>query len=207
MRIFAFLISLLLLSSASVPKLHSKKVAEGVTVSLPKDFVPMSDNDIAQRYPSTKKPLAMYTSMDRVVDFGVNESKATFPGGDLSILQKFYHATIVNLYGKVEFIQEGIQEIKKRQYIVFEFASIEDKTRKYTYIQYTLINNRVFIFNFTCPLEYKEQWQETAKAMMQTVKLNESQVSKNVVQQVEVQSKGKNSKETVKDQNAHKKTK
>ena len=208
MRILAFLLGILLLSTASVPKLRPQKIAEGVTVSLPSDFVPMSDNDIAQRYPSTKKPLAMYTSLDRVVDFGVNESKATFPGSDLNILKEFYHSTILSLYNKVEFIQKGvIQPIKKRDYIVFEFTSEVDKTYKYTYLQYALINNRVFIFNFSCPQEYKDKWQETAKAIMQTVKLNESQVSKNVIQQVDMEKKGKNTKEAVKDMNTKKKTK
>ena len=208
MRILAFLLGLLLLSTASVPKLRPQKIAEGVTVSLPSDFVPMSDNDIAQRYPSTKKPLAMYTSLDRVVDFGVNESKATFPGSDLNILKEFYQSTILSLYNKVDFIQKGvIQPIKKRDYIVFEFTSEIDKTYKYTYLQYALINNKVFIFNFTCPQEYKDKWQETAKAIMQTVKLNEGQVSKNVVQQVDMEKRGKNTKEAVKDLNSRKKTK
>ncbi len=208
MRILAFLLGILLLSTASVPKLRPQKIAEGVTVSLPSDFVPMSDNDIAQRYPSTKKPLAMYTSLDRVVDFGVNESKATFPGSDLNILKEFYQSTILSLYNKVDFMQKGvIQPIKKRDYIVFEFTSEIDKTYKYTYLQYALINNKVFIFNFSCPQEYKDKWQETAKAIMQTVKLNDSQVSKNVIQQVDMEKKGKNTKEAVKDMNTKKKTK
>ena len=208
MKLLAFLLSILLFSSASVPKLHSQKIAEGVTVSLPSDFVPMSDNDIAQRYPSTKKPLAMYTSLDRVVDFGVNDSKAKFPGSDLNILKDFYLSTILSLYNKVDFIQKGlIQPIKKRNYIVFEFTSEIDQTHKYTYLQYALINNRVFIFNFTCPQEYMGKWQATAKAVMQTLKLNDAQVSKNVVQQVEPEKKGKNSKETFKDLNSRKKAK
>ncbi|MFL5730230.1 MAG: hypothetical protein ACJ75J_12160 [Cytophagaceae bacterium] len=192
-----------LYTNAQAPKLKSKKIAEGVTASLPDNFYPMSNEDIAQRYPSTKKPLCMYTDMDRAVDFGLNESKSNWAGGDLKVLQQVYKSTILSLYKKVDFIQEGIKSIKKRDYICFEFTSEAQGNTKYTFLMYTVVNKKVFIFNFTCDQTQMKKWQETARAIMETVKINPKKVSKNVTEQVETDKKGGNSKQVLQEQKKH----
>ena len=58
-KVFLFVLPTLLLLSAKGPKLVKTKITSGVTASLPKGFVAMSDDDIAQKYPSTIKPLAI----------------------------------------------------------------------------------------------------------------------------------------------------
>jgi hypothetical protein len=181
-------------------KLKSRKIAEGVTASLPENFYPMSDEDIAQRYPSTKKPLCMYTDMDRAVDFGLNESKSSWAGGDLKVLQQIYKSTILSLYKKVDFIQEGIKNIKKRDYVYFEFTSEAQGNMKYTYLLYTVVNKKVFIFNFTCDQPQMKKWQETARAIMESVKINPKKISKNIVEQVNNDKKGTPPKEVLQKQ-------
>jgi hypothetical protein len=175
---------------SQVPKLKSRKIAEGVTASLPENFYPMSNDDIAQRYPSTKKPLCMYTDMDRAVDFGLNESKSNWAGGDLKVLQQLYKSTILSLYKKVDFIQEGIKSIKKRDYVYFEFTCEAQGNIKYTCLLYTVVNKKVFIFNFTCDQPQMKKWQETARAIMESVKINPKKVSKNIIEQVDIDKKG-----------------
>jgi hypothetical protein len=185
---------------SQAPKLKAMKIAEGVNASLPQNFYPMSNEDIAQRYPSTKKPLCMYTDIDRAVDFGLNESKSNWAGGDLKVLQQVYKSTILSLYKKVDFIQEGIKNIKKRDYICFEFTSEAQGNAKYTYLLYTVINSKVYIFNFTCDQTQMKKWQETARAIMETVKINPKKVSKNTSEQVTSDRKGGNSKQILQEQ-------
>ncbi|MFN3403317.1 MAG: hypothetical protein ACK40G_04425 [Cytophagaceae bacterium] len=169
-------ICLILLSLVSLfaeePKLVSTKIVEGVHAGLPKDFYPMSDDDMASRYPSTKRPVAMYTDIDRMVDFGLNVSKAKFPGSDVMILKEFYKSTILETYEKVDFIKDGIEEINGKKFIVFEFTSYADQTKKYSYLQYALINGFVYIFNFTSADNAKEKWQPVANAIMKTIKID-----------------------------------
>jgi hypothetical protein len=201
----------LLLSSADGPKLVNKKIAEGVNVSLPKNFYPMSDDDVAQRYPSTKKPLAMYTDLDRAVDFGLNISKSNWVGADLKVLQGIYKSTILSLYNNVNFIQEGIKNVKGRDYIVFEFTSEADNTPKYTYLQYAVVNtvisktdfNKVFIFNFSCAKSVMEKWQPVAGAIMATVNINQRETGKNLILKVPNEKKGVIPKKSLEQQKAH----
>jgi hypothetical protein len=180
MRNLILILSSFILFSADGPKLSKVKITEGVTASLPKDFSPMSDNDIAQRYPSTKKPLAMYVSLDRTVDFGLNVNKSIWGGSDLNVLKKVYKSTILDLYNNVEFIQENIQNINERDYIVFEFTSNAEGTRKYTYLQYIVIGNRIYLFNFTSGAEVKDKWQPIAAAIMQSININAKKLKETV---------------------------
>jgi hypothetical protein len=209
---FLILSSLFLLCSADGPKLISKKIAEGVHASLPKNFYPMSDDDVAQRYPSTKRPLAMYTDIDRAVDFGLNISKSNWVGVDLKVLQGIYKSTILSLYNNVNFIQEGIKTINGRDYIVFEFTSVADNTPKYTFLQYAVVNtvvskadfNKVFIFNFSCPQPVMSKWKPIAEAIMATVKINAKETGKNLILKVPNEQKGVDPKNSLEQQKSHK---
>lgn len=179
----SFTSSRLINSRIDGPKLVKTQVAEGIYVSLPQDFVPMTDDDIALKYLPFRKPVAMYTNPERVVDFGFNISNSKWRDSDLEIAKGFYKGSIAGMYSKVTFVQDGtIQKINKRDFAVFEFVSevIDDDpnsmhkgsvTKQYSYIQYTLKGGKALVFNFTCPVKLKERWQTTAKSIMQSVKV------------------------------------
>lgn len=165
------------------PPLVKTEVAPGVKVSLPADFVPMTNDDIARRYFTFRKPVAMYTSPDRSADFGFNVSNSQWRDTDLSIAKDFYLSTLQTMYTKVDFAQKGtLQTVNKRQYAVFEFVSevVDEEeqsltkgavTRQYSYLEYTLRKGKVLIFNFTCPARARDKWQPTARAIMQSVRV------------------------------------
>ncbi|MCU0429453.1 MAG: hypothetical protein MUF42_05725 [Cytophagaceae bacterium] len=163
-------------------KLKRKKLYDGISSLMPKDFTPMSDLDLAAKYPSTKKPLAMFTSEDRNTDFGVNSSKRSFPSEDIEMLQKFYKANIIETYSpsknapsvtraQVNFLSEGVREINGRKFAYYEFISEFEGLRKYHYIQLTLIQEHIYIFNFVTDQRAAEKWKSAVGQMMQSVKL------------------------------------
>lgn len=157
------------------------KVTKDISMQIPVDFEPLSEAELYLKYVSARKPIAMYSSPDRQVDLGVNENSSTWVGNDLEILKSFYKANIANLFTDVEFIQEGIQEIGGRDFVVYEFESRvtdEESTfgrgstvSKYSYLQYTLEDNRVLLFNFTCPARMRSSWQEVAREIMQSIRI------------------------------------
>jgi hypothetical protein len=181
MRTLALLIVVFPLISMAPAKLVKTKVAEGITVSLPPDLYAMTPEDIGQRFPSVRAPLAAYTNQDRVVDFSVNVSATQWPDANVEIAQKFFKAALFNLYDKVDLIEEGIHTVHKKKYIYFEFESrinsnkrVEGGTEpilKYTYIQYLVQPGRTLVFTFSCPRAVREEWQETARGVMKTVKV------------------------------------
>jgi len=165
-------------------KLVKTKVSDHITVSLPQGFFPMSNSDLAQRYPSVRKPMGAYTNMERMVDFSIKESATRWRESDVVIAKDFFKASLVNLYDRVKITKEEIQTIDDRKFIVFEMDTRingdrysldkKDPVRTYVYIQYLLINGKTLVFSFTCPIQMKEQWQGTAQEIMQSVKVKNS---------------------------------
>jgi hypothetical protein len=152
---------------------------------MPKDFTAMSDLDLAAKYPSTKKPLAMYTSEDRNTDFGVNASKRSFPSNDIEMLQKFYKANILEAYtanknsnfnvrAGATFLSEGVREVNGRKFAFYEFKSEYDGIRRYSYIQLTLIKEHIYVFNFSTDQSLQKAWQPAVEKMMNSIKLSDN---------------------------------
>jgi len=162
-------------------KLKKTKVAEGITISLPPEFAPMTTDDIVQRYPSVRAPLAAYTDLNRTLDFSVNISATQWPDANLELAQKFFKSSFSSFYDRVDILDEGIHEVHKRKLIFFEFESRVNGNRmtegeqqpvfRYTYIQYLVEPDRTLVFSFNCPKAAKDDWQETIKAMMKTIRI------------------------------------
>jgi hypothetical protein len=194
----------LVVAGFTPPKLKTFKISPDVSVSLPADFQVMPDEVIATKYPAPRKPLGAFTSPNGQADFIVSERPSTFKPADLALLQQFYRSAITSKYSEVNFIREEVKEINRQQYIIFEFTSItrdEDRRtnklapiRKYTLVQYTIARNtqkealkatardkdkatredNLLVFTFTTPIDLKDAWQETARKIMQSIKVSQS---------------------------------
>lgn len=181
--IFGLFIMLGLMSADAV-KLKKVKPVSGISVSMPDDFLPMTNDDIAARFPSNRKPLAAYTSPNAKTEFVVNMSNNLW-GNRLLVLKDIYKASVMNLFQKVTFLQDTIITRGKRHFIVLEFISEQENKmanmtsepiKFYSHINYTVADNRIFIFNFTTRYRLLEEWQTTAQAMMNSIKVNATAV-------------------------------
>ncbi len=156
-------------------------VADIVTMQIPDGLYLMSDDDMASRYITAKKPLAVYTNGQRTIELSVNESNTTWELKDLPLMKSFYKASIQSLYDKVKFFQEDIVEVNKRKFAVFEFnssvkgdksnLSIRSDINKYTYILYTIHKGKTYLISFSCPFRDKNSWEANIKKTMASLKL------------------------------------
>lgn len=157
-------------------KLMKVKVDDSITVKVPKGWHPMDDLDLTERYPSVRKPIVAYTDDNRESDFSVKISATQWPDTDLEMAQKFFKASLMNMFDRVEIIHEGVREVRKKKYIYFEFESRVNGNRQdesqrdpvltYSYVQYLLQPDRTLVFNFNCPRRLRQEWQATAEEMM-----------------------------------------
>lgn len=175
------LLMALLLPSFSQSKLVKVKVSEDITVSIPKDWKPMDALDFTERYPSVRAPLAAYTNPDRNVDFSVNVSATRWPDANLEIASKFFKASLTNMFDRVTMKSEGVREVNGKSYIFFEFESRvngnkndlgnADPVLKYSFIQYLVEPQRTLVFSFNCDRRTRPDWESTAEAMMNSIRL------------------------------------
>ena len=175
---FFFLLSLFAFAPAKMVK---TRVGEGITVNLPSTLVPMTEEDIVQRYPSVRAPLGAFTNQNRDTDFSVNISATQWVQADLEIASKFFKAGIYNLYDKVDIISSGIQTINKKKFIFYEFESrvngnkLKEAERqpilRYSYVEYYIEKGRTLVFAFNCPKDHRSEWEASAHAIMKSVRL------------------------------------
>ncbi len=177
--VFFFLFTLCVQAQNDLKRL---KITKEISMLVPESFVPMSQSDIISKYVSARQPLAMFTSADRRVDLGINQNSSMWKESDLSILKDFYKAGILNLFTEVKFMKDEIREISGRKFVVFEFVSrvvdeensisgLGTAVSNYTYIMYTLYEDRVLLFNFNCPQSERVKWQLAAGQMMESVRI------------------------------------
>jgi hypothetical protein len=163
-----FLILILFfLSGFTSEKLIKTKIADGISASIPATLIPMTEEDLVQRYPSVRAPIAAFTNVDRNVDFSINTSATQWPDQDIAMAQKFFKSGIYNLFDRVDIIEEGIHPVHKKKMKQSEQSAVF----RYSYIQYLVESDRTLVFSFNCPRDQKEQWQETARAMMKSLKV------------------------------------
>ncbi len=177
------------LSNQMPDKYKRKRIGEGVTLLVPDNFVEMSDEEIASKYFTPKRPLAIFRSPDRKAELGINSS--VFEWGEIGLesemnmelLKGFYKGAIANsFYEKIKFLNEGeIINIGDRQGVLFEFigASPEDPDAiinkggksRYHQVLYSVYNGKVLIVNFSVTGTDYKYWTEHATKMVTSVKI------------------------------------
>ncbi len=172
------LLSIISFSTSGQGALDREKVTDYISMKIPSDFIPLVESERNSKFLSAKEPIALYSNTDRTVDLGINETNSRWSIDDLAILKDFYKANILSLYTEVAFLQEEIITIDDRSFIAFEFNSkvVDERglgkpIAKYTYILYTIRENRVLLFNFSAPFRYRQTWQPVAQEMMNSIRI------------------------------------
>ena len=160
------------------------EIYEGISVDLPKSFQPMTEAQLQEKYLAARRPLAAYTDPNQQVAFGLNVSNTRWQPGDLPMLKDFYRASLLELYDEVKFLTETVQEVNGQPFAVFEFVSVvrpdEEETsftnqkpiRRYTYVQYTVHQQKTWVFDFSVPAQDQSTWQPVARHLMESVRMS-----------------------------------
>jgi hypothetical protein len=143
---------------------------------LPTAFAQMSDDDIAAKILSYKKPLAFFSDRNKQADLSVNKSNSKFRDTDTEIMRNFYESNVKSVHDNVVFFTNEVQTINGRKYAVLEFeGEVREKgkaaIKKYYYIQYTALKKEVWVFSFSCPIKSKDVWKPVATKAMKSMKV------------------------------------
>jgi hypothetical protein len=176
-----FLLVMVCMTSFDRPRLVKTQVSGGITMLIPRDWRAMDELDFRERFPSVRAPLAAYTDVNRELAVSVNISATQWEVPDVAIAKDFFKSSIYNTFDRVEIIEEGIHEVNGKQFVFFEFESTvrgkkevlgqQDAILNYSYIQYLVGLDRTLVFSFHCPRRMRQEWQETAKKIMSSVKI------------------------------------
>lgn len=177
-KVVIILVLLPLLSFQTVGKLVKTKFSEEISGLVPEQFFMMTPEDILRRLPSARTPLVAYTDEARNIDFSINMSATSWAQKDIVMAKDFYKSNIFHLFDEVKMLNEGLKIINGREFAIFEFESFvkgdglsKKSIRKYTYIQYTIKNNKAYVVSFNSPVQLREKWASSVKEMMDNIKI------------------------------------
>ncbi len=182
--VLLFSLSFLLLAFQVPVQLKKTKISDHISVNLPENFRQVGEQELSEKYVSTRPPIALYTSQDGLVDFSVNLSATQWQHFDLPLVKDFYKASLSTLYSELKMIKEEVVEVNKHQMAIFEFigtvAGEETAVRrtnaisKYTYIAYALVNGKVVVCTLTAPAKLQQSWAPVAEEMMNTIRIKKT---------------------------------
>ncbi len=172
-----FLLAVLLANGQSQSMQWERVKVGSFSLELPTVFAQMSDDDIAAKILSYKKPVAFFSDRSKQADLSVNKSNSKFRERDTQMLLGFYKANVRTLYDSINFSTSEVQTIRKREYAVLEFDSeVKEKgkasIKKYNYVQYTIIKKEVWVFSFSCTIQSKSIWKPVAAKAMKSMKVS-----------------------------------
>lgn len=169
----------LIFSNFQDNNLTKVNVTEEISMMIPANFRLMTDDEVASRYFTTKRPIAIYTNESVIVDLGINKTVTEWKAEDLEIMVSFQKSNIYNFYDDIEMISQGMKEVNGRKAAYFEFISTvkpdtqslraQNAVKKYTYIQYMIMGKHSWVFNFSSPLQLQDQWQSQMPTIMNSV--------------------------------------
>jgi hypothetical protein len=159
------------------PKYQVHKVADLLSVKVPESFQKLSDDQIADKVITPRKPLAMFSSMNGHADFTVsvgNSARNPWEDKDLKMMAEFQKANIKSMFTNVNFIQEKFVKVNGQQFAYFEILSeIKEKgkpaIKKYSQISYTIKKKNLLVFNFSCNESERPLFEEMATTIMESI--------------------------------------
>lgn len=183
-KLFSLLAACLLAMSFQQPRLQRVKVTEGISVKLPEGFTLVPEEALSEKYISSRKPLALFTSPDGQAEFSVSVSPNQWQHFDLPLAKDFYKASLATLFSDFKIVKEETTEVDKMPAAVFEFIGSGEgeegvirKTEgfsRYTYIAYVMVGGKVAVFSFTAPANQQSRWAPVAGEVMESLKLKKT---------------------------------
>jgi hypothetical protein len=180
---YALLAILCLTAFVDVPALKRVTIKGGkISISIPKNFYEMNNDEIVAKYFTQKRPVAVFTDPNKTVDIGVNISETPWGEEDIHLLKGFYKTSIKNSYDYVKFLREEIITVNGRKGVVIEFlgqlnqdpnAIIKRGAKsRYHCMFYTVSDYRIISYNFNCPGTDYKTWQPIAQSCMLSIKIS-----------------------------------
>ena len=165
-------------------ELVKTKINDHISASIPESFSLVGEQALSEKYVSSRKPVALFTSPDGQVDFSVNLSANQWQHFDLPLAKDFYKASLSTLYSDLKMLKEEIVEINGQPAAIFEYiGTVEGEesavrasraVSKYTYIAYAMVNGKVVVSTFSAPANQQARWAPVAEEVIHSLKIKKT---------------------------------
>lgn len=154
-------------------ELIAQNVLNGkVSLSLPENFWLMPKHLLQAKYPAASRPTEVYSNKSGTVSTAVNQTNNAIKLDQLPQLLPVFNKQFSNLYPTIKWSKKEVVKINDRDFIVLEFETPAIDTPIYNLMAVSSLEGRMLMVSFNCPIRMKVEWQEKAKKIINSIKIN-----------------------------------
>ena len=171
--IFTILAISILLYSAKILTIELELkllLNDKVELKIPKDFQIMSEEMMALKYPSERRPTLIYTDESGGINVALNLTANKANQDMIPAYHNNFMNAFKNLYPSADWKDNGIKEINGKQLGYLEFVTPAIDTEIYNLMFFTDMDGQLLLCTFNCTVKSMDDWTPVAHEIMNSLK-------------------------------------
>lgn len=165
---FLFVSCILVLSFASFP-LERKNVVNGaLSMLVPKEFKQITKSEYQSSYAGDPKPEDYYSNENKSIE--ISFLKVPKQSDDLLWCKQFVNGAFMG--SEATFYFNDIVRLDSTNVHLAKFDATFKGKKQYCTMFFINLEEYSLIGNLSCEIEFKEQWNETANEIFESIKIN-----------------------------------
>ncbi|ODA32280.1 hypothetical protein A8L45_13700 [Veronia pacifica] len=137
-----------------------------VSLLVPENFSPMSEDIIKVKYPSSRRPSEVLSDKTGSVTLAFNHTNNAMSVSDIKSAHSYISKMFRNTYPSAIWFRDEIIEQNGHVYMVMELITPVQDTNIHNIIYGTSVDNRYLLTSFNTTVEQSEEWLPLGKKMM-----------------------------------------
>ena len=146
---------------------------ESISVFLPKDFDLMNDELVKIKYPSNNRPNIIMSDTAGIYSFMFNHTDSKLKETEIKEFTNTMKQILTRSNSSIIFKANGLKEINGKEFGFLEFISPALDYDIYNLMYFVSFEGRALIIGFNCIKDLSNSWKNVAKAVFETLKINE----------------------------------
>ena len=168
------LLVLIAFSSAAItaqePALQNTQLLGGkVSLLLPADFAPMTEEVMRRKYPSSYRPGLVYTNAATTVNVALEHTVHKVQAGTLAAVYEAMRTAMKNMHPSAVWFRNQIRTINGREFFLLELRTPAIDTPVRNIMVGTSLDDRLLMISFNCTAALEAEWMATGNRIIESI--------------------------------------
>lgn len=152
-------------------KLEKKSFLDNkIELMVPADFKPMPEEMLNTKY-HNQRPALVLTDADAEVNIIINPIPQPIKPEQISAFKDFQMNSLKKSRPDAKWLDNGVKRVNGKSIGYFKFISNAIDQTVFNYYFFTDMDGKVLLFSFNCTEKLLPKWQETADAIVSSLKV------------------------------------
>ena len=150
--------------------LERKVVLGGkVSILVPRDFLPMTQEMLNVKYPSSNRPSLVYTNPRASINIALDHKAMSLPADQLAAAHQSVTSAMKNLYPSAQWFRNEIRTINGRQFFLLDLRTPAIDTEVRNIMLGTSLDDRLLLISFNVTKALEKEWMPTGYKIVESI--------------------------------------